>query len=211
MKALANAILSAAVIAGAAATASAQSQPPLAPPQQPKAAGVPLAKIAVINTARFQDQVGEFKTKIEALNRQFETRVKEVQSLADKITALEQTLKTQSQVLTPARVAEQTEQLESMKKEYQRKAEDLQADASRARDAAFKPISDKLGKFAEDYTKRKGITMLIDLANALQSGTLVWFDRCVDITDDFIAEYNRANPVPGGAPAPAAAAPPKQP
>jgi Skp family chaperone for outer membrane proteins len=211
VKALANAILSAAVIVGAAATASAQSQPPLAPPQQPRATGAALSKIAVINTARFQTEVFEFKTKVDALNRQFETRVKEVQSIADKITALEQTLKTQSNVLTPARVAEQTEQLESMKKEYQRKAEDLQADASRTRDAAFKPISDKLGKFAEDYTKRKGITMLFDLANALQSGTIVWLDRRIDITEDFIAEYNKANPVPGAAPAPAAAAPPKQP
>jgi Skp family chaperone for outer membrane proteins len=211
VKAFANAILSAAIITGAAATASAQAQPPLAPPQQPKTAGLPLTKVAVVNTARFQEQVLEFKTKLEALNRQFETRVKEVQSIADKITALEQTLKTQSGVLTPARVAEQTEQLELMKKEYQRKAEDLQADASRARDAGFRPIMDKLGKFSEDYTKRKGITMVWDLANSLQSGAIVWFDRRIDITDDFIAEYNKANPVPGAAPAPAAAAPPKQP
>jgi hypothetical protein len=53
--------------------------------------------------------------------------------------------------------------------------------------------------------------MLFDLANALQSGTIVWLDRRIDITEDFIAEYNKANPVPGAAPAPAAAAPPKQP
>jgi Skp family chaperone for outer membrane proteins len=209
VKALANAIFSAAFILVAVVAAPAQSQPPLAPPQQPRAAGLPAAKIAVINTARFQDQVGEFRVKIEALNRQFETRVKEVQSIADRITALEQTLKTQSNVLTPARIAEQTEQLEMMKKDYQRKAEDLQADASRARDAAFKPISDKLGKFAEDYTKRKGISLLVDLANALQSGVVVWFDPRTDVTDDFIAEYNRANPAPGAAPAAAAPVKPK--
>ena len=38
--------------------------------------------------------------------------------------------------------------------------------------------------------------MLIDLANALQSGTLLWYDPRSDITQDFINEYNKANPAP---------------
>lgn len=169
--------------------------------QQPGAAApagpalLPKGKIAVINTAAFQQNVEEFKAKIDSLTRQFEPRVKEVQGLADKINALETTLKQQSGVLTPAKVAEMTENLESMKREYKRKAEDLEADAGRARDKAFEPISAKLGKFAEGYTAKRGIVMLVDLANAVQSGTVVWFDARSDITQDFISEYNKANPV----------------
>ena len=85
-------------------------------------------------TGVFQQQVEEFKARIDALNRQFEPRVKDVQGLADKINALETTLKSQSGVLAPAKVAEMTENLESMKRDYQRKGEDLQAEAGRARD-----------------------------------------------------------------------------
>jgi outer membrane protein len=180
-------------------------QPAAAPAQKPAVAALPKGKLAVINTATFQQEVEEFKAKIEALNRQFEVRVKEVQSIADKITALETTLKSQSNVLSAAKVAEMTENVEAMKRDHQRKSEDLQADAGRARDKAFEPITAKLGKFAEDYTTKRGIVMMIDLANAVQSGTLLWFDPRSDITQDFIKEYNKANPVAtASAPKPAA-------
>ncbi|HMG32525.1 MAG TPA: OmpH family outer membrane protein [Blastocatellia bacterium] len=219
-----------AVAASSVAAAAQQQQPPPRPAQPPASqqqsparpspvapggqtatkpaattpAALPKGKIAVINTAVFQDKVAEFKQKIDALNRQFEPRVKEVQTLADKITALENTLKTNGNLLSASKVAEQTEQLEAMKKEYQRKGEDLQADAGRARDKAFEPISAKLGKFAEDYTAKHGIVLLVDLANAIQSGTVLWYDARADVTQDFVNEYNKANPVPTAAAPPAA-------
>lgn len=180
-------------------------QPGAGAPQKPAApALLPKGKIAVINTAAFQEKVEEFKVKIESLSRQFESRVKEVQGLADKINALETTLKSQNGVLAPAKIAEMTENLDSMKRDYKRKAEDLEADAGRARDRAFEPITGKLGKFAEDYTAKRGIVMLVDVANALQSGIVIWFDPRSDVTQDFINEYNKANPVATAAPKPAA-------
>lgn len=184
--------------------ASSLAQQPAGAAQKPAAtpALLPKGKIAVINTGLFQDQVAEFKDKIESLNRQFEPRVKDVQGLADKINALETTLKSQSGVLAAARVAEMTENLESMKRDYQRKSEDLQADAGRARDKAFEPITGKLGKFAETYTAKRGIVVLVDIANAVQSGTVVWFDPRSDVTKDFISEYNKANPVTTAGPKP---------
>jgi outer membrane protein len=173
----------------------------------PAPALLPKGKMAVINTAAFQEKVEEFKAKIESLNRQFEGRVKEVQGLNDKINALETTLKSQTGVLTPAKVAEMTENLDTMKREYKRKTEDLEADGGRARDKAFEPITGKLGKFAEDYTAKRGIVMLVDISNAVQSGIVVWFDPRSDITQEFINEYNKANPVATAATKPAAKQP----
>jgi outer membrane protein len=188
---------------GFAVSAFAQQPANGAPPAGGAPAMLPKGKVAVIDTARFQDQVVEFKSKMEALNRQFEPRIKEVQSLADRITALETTLKTQSTALSAAKSAEMTEQLEGMKREYQRKGEDLQADGNRAKQKAFEPISGKLVKFAEQYTAKKGIILLIDLANADQAGAIVWFDPRSDVTQDFIIEYNKANPVTSAPAAPA--------
>jgi outer membrane protein len=185
---------------GIVTTAAAQQPAPGTTPR-PAPGPLPKGKVAVINTALFQEQVGEFRARVEALNKQFETRVKDVQGLADRISALETTLKTNSQSLAAARVAELTEQLEGMKKDYQRKTEDLQADANRARDRAFEPVSAKLVKFAEDYTAKRGIVMLVDLANLGQSGTVLWVDPRIDVTKDFIAEYNKAYPVAAPAPA----------
>ncbi|HKP85658.1 MAG TPA: OmpH family outer membrane protein [Blastocatellia bacterium] len=200
-------VMAAVAMLGLAASASAQQPANGTPAAGGAAVAIPKGKIAVIDTARFQDQVLEFKSKMDALNRQFDTRIKEVQGLADRINALETTLKTQSTALSAAKAAEMTEQLEGMKRDYQRKSEDLQADANRARQKAFEPISGKLGKFAEQYTAKKGIVLLIDLANAEQAGAVLWFDPRADVTQDFINEYNKANPVTSG-PAPAAPAKP---
>lgn len=202
--------LSLAAFALIAVASSASAQQVSAPAGQAGApALLPNGKVAVINTSAFQEKIGEFRAKIEALNRQFEPRIKEVQSLADRINALETTIKTQGSTLTPARIAEMTEQVETMKRDYQRKAEDLQADGNRARNQALEPVSQKLAKFAEEYTKRRGIVFMIDLANALQSNTVIWYDTRTDVTQDFINEYNKAYPVPGGA-APAQQRPPGQ-
>ena len=193
--------LTAVALATLGIAASAQVTSGLTPQAKPAPAALPKGKVAVINTAAFQAQVTEFKARIEALNKQFEPRVKDVQGIADRITALEATVKTQSSALPAARIAEMAEQIETMKKDYQRKGEDLQADAGRARDKAFEPIQAKLGKFAEQYTATRGIVLLVDLANAVQSGTLLWYDPRSDITQDFINEYNKANPTPGAPPA----------
>lgn len=179
-------------------TVVAQQPPPAQrPPAQGASAQPTKGKIGVVNTARLQEQILEFRAKLEALNRQFEPRVKELQGMADRINALDTTIKTQANVLGAAKIAELTEQLGTMKRDYQRKGEDLEADGNRARSIALGPVNEKLNKFANDYTARRGIILLIDLANAVQAGALTWYDHRIDVTEDFIREYNKANPTPG--------------
>ncbi|HEV8483659.1 MAG TPA: OmpH family outer membrane protein [Blastocatellia bacterium] len=190
------------MLALAALSIAASAQQVSAPTQGRPAGVVTKGKVAFINTGIFQEQIGEFKARVEALNRQFEPRVRELQSKGERVAALENTIKTQSGVLAPAKLAETNEQLEREKREYQRKQEDLEADGNRAKDQLLGPIREKLTKFVEAYTEKRGISMLIDLANAIQSNTIVWYDPRADITQDFVTEYNKANPV-ATAPAPA--------
>lgn len=194
-------------VLGLAAAAFAQT-PTVAPPRPAPPAAVPKGKIGVINTGALQSEINEYRAKIETLNREFEPRIKEVQGLADKITALENTIKTQANVLSPANIAERTEQLESMKREYQRKGEDIQAEGAKVRDAAFAPINQKLANFVKEYTTKRGIVLLVDLANDPNANLIVWIDPRTDVTQDFIKEYNKANPVPTALPAPAPRKPP---
>jgi outer membrane protein len=193
-------------------------QNPAAPPQgTPNAApqivpGGVKGKVAAINTAALQEVIYEFKSRRDALNKQFEPRVRDLELLGGQIQSRENTLKAGGDSLTPAKRAELTEQVESLKREYQRKGEDLEADGGRARDIALKPVSEKLDRFAREYAAKKGISVLIDLAGAYNSGNLVWLDPRLDVTEDFVKEFNKANPVPGMAPTtpPATPAKPKQ-
>jgi outer membrane protein len=63
----------------------------------------------------------------------------------------------------------------------------------------------KLFQFLQTYSQQRGIVLIINLAGAAQSGTIAYWNPGADITQDFVTEYNKANPVPG-----AAAAPPKK-
>jgi Skp family chaperone for outer membrane proteins len=179
------------------------AQQPAGPaPQGAPATAAHKGKIAVINTAVLQQEIMEYKSRIESVNRQYEPRGKELQGEADRITALETTLRTQRQQLTAARVAEITEEIERKKRDYRRKAEDLEAEAQRTLTQVLGPIKEKLGKFLDFYTTKREIILLIDLANAAENNSVLWIDPRIDVTKDFISEYNKVNPVAnaGGAP-----------
>ena len=181
------------------ATASfARAQQPAAPARPPAA---PAKRVALINSGVLQEQIGEYKAKIDELNRRYEPQVKGLQDMADRINALESTIKSQSNVLTPARVAEMTEQLAQMKRDYQRRAEDLQADGERAKNQALDPVKKKMSTFMQDFAAKRGIAVIVDIAAAFESNTIVWYDVRAEITQEFVAEYNKANPV-AAAPAP---------
>jgi Skp family chaperone for outer membrane proteins len=201
---LAVCALSVAASAQQTATATPAAQAGAAPALLPK------GKIAIINSLYFQEQIGEIKAKVESLNRQFEPRMKDIQGLRDRITALETTIDTQrkSGGLAAAREAELIEQLEQMKRDYKRRGEDLQAEGNRASEQAIAPINAKVGRFLQEYAQKRGIILLINVANESQARTVVWYDQRSDVTQDFIAEYNKANPAAGAAPA---AQPPKNP
>ncbi len=157
-------------------------------------AGATKGKVAVIDTAAVQSNILEVRAKLEVLEKQFEPRLKDLQTKADRITSLETTIQTQAQILGAQKVAELTEQLDSMKREYKRTGEDLQTDVNRARALALEPVQTKLNKFAESYMVKRGIIAVIDLPNAVQANHVIWFDKRLDITADFINEYNKANP-----------------
>jgi len=151
-----------------------------------------------VNSGELQEKLVDYKAKIDELGRQFEPRIKEVQTLQERAVALENTIKAQGATLSPAKVAEMTEQLEQMKRDLTRKQEDLQADGDKARNQQMAPLKDKLQKFLQEFTNKHGITLLIDLSNAVESNTLLWFDQRADVTQQFIAEYNQALGQPAG-------------
>ncbi len=201
MKLLKSILTTAALFALAIFASAQQGAKPQTTPAAPQP--LPKGKVAVINTDMLQAEIQEFRVKLESINRQFEPEVKELQSEADKIRALETTIETQKDILGAAKIAELSEQLDRMKRNYQRRAEDLQAKGNRQRDVAMEPLNKKLSKFAEEYTARKGIIVLFDIQNSFESNTVIWYDPRIEVTKDFIAEYNKAHPAAAPQPKPA--------
>lgn len=175
--------------------------------QQATQAGIgavlPEGKIAVINTQAFPGAIGELKQKYEQVNNQFKPRFEKLQSMAEQLKQLENDIRVKSGTLAPDKLQEMQNNYTELKKRGEREQEDLNSDADKALDVATKPIRDKLTQFLNNYASQRNIVLVINLAGAAQSGTLAYWNPGTDITDDFVAEYNKANPVPGAAPAPA--------
>jgi Skp family chaperone for outer membrane proteins len=177
--------------------------------QQAASGAVPDGKVVVINTTAFPAQIGELKQKYDQVDNQFKDRYQKLETVVKQITALENEIKAQSNVLTQDKLREKQDLYESLKRQAQRDNEDLKADAEKALETATKPVRDKLYQALNNYSAKNGIVMVINLAGAAQSGALAFWDPKSDITDEFIAEYNKANPVPGAAPTTAAPTTPK--
>ncbi|HKS43194.1 MAG TPA: OmpH family outer membrane protein [Blastocatellia bacterium] len=198
----------AAVILAAAASSVAAQQAT----QAGVGGAIPDGKIAVINTQVFPSTISELKVKYEQVNNQFKARLQGLQNLSEQMKTMENDLRTKQNVLAADKYQELQASYEDAKRRGTREQEDLNNDVDRALDAATKPIRDKLYQFLQTYSAQRGVVLVINLAGAAQSGTLAFWNPGVDITEDFINEYNKANPVAGAPPsAPATTQPKPQP
>jgi len=194
------------------------AQTPTPPPSRPATtAAAPTAgaatggvgaegKLAYINTQAFSSGIGELKAKIDALNAEFEPRKKEVQVDEDYLTNLKNKVNTQGGTVSVQVRTQWVEEATEKEKMLTRKKEDYSAMGQKRLQEVTQPVYDKVGKFLENYCQQRGIVMVLEGGAAQQAGILLFAAQTTDITEDFIKEYNKANP----APAAAAPAPKKQ-
>ncbi|HZM85625.1 MAG TPA: OmpH family outer membrane protein [Blastocatellia bacterium] len=200
------AAFSAALLAALTATVSAQNAT-----QAGVGAALPDGKVAVINTQVFPGQILELKQKYEQVNNQFKDRFQKLQSLAEQMKTMENDLRTKQNVLSADKYQELQATYAESKKRGEREQEDFNADADKALDIATRPVRDKMTQFLNTYAAQRNIVVVINLAGAAQSGSLAYWNPKLDITDDFIGEYNKANPVAGVTATPPGAQPAKPP
>ncbi len=181
---------------GSLAPIWAQGQPQ-AQPQGGTPASVPVGRIAVINTNAFfaDDGIQQLLQQARRVNDMFKDKEAELNALQQRVESLRRELETQGPNLTPQARADKQEALEQLEREYQRKKEDAERAYQRAFRDAIAPVRERIGAFLETYAKSRGITIVLEVANLVQAGGLVYVDPAADITRDFINEYNKANPV----------------
>lgn len=178
----------------ALAVSPALAQPKTAAPAPTQStANVPESKIALIYSDAFLDAktgINRFTTLITNLNREFQPRQTELQSLQGKIQALTDDIAKTASVADPKTIALKQEQLDQAKKDYQRKGEDAQAAYNKKRTEMFSPLQDDIGKALEAYAKAHNINVIIDGSQV----PLVYAADALDITRAFISEFNSKNP-----------------
>jgi outer membrane protein len=172
-------------------------QPPRSAPQNPAApggGGGAQGKIAIINTAAFGSGIGEFKTTLEALNKEFEPKNNELEGLQKQLEELKNKVEKEGPKVQPSVRDGWIEQGTQLEKTLKRKAEDYQTLFQRRGQEVVAPIKDRINKFFDQYCQQRNIVMVLERQVAESSNLLVWNTPLAEITDDFMNEYNKAHP-----------------
>jgi outer membrane protein len=185
-----------------AATRPAATQPKPAAtqpaPSQPvnSNAPVPDAKIAMIYSAAFMDTKGgiaRFVSLVNTLNREFQQRDAELQQIQTKMNQLQDELtkaQAASSVVSVDTIRAKADQLDQLKRDFQRKGEDAQAAFDKRKAEIFRPLQDEIGKALEAYAKAHNITVILDGSQV----PVVYAADATDITAAFITDFNTKNP-----------------
>jgi len=208
--------LSALIVAAFATSISAQQQPARPAAAQPnptpataaptapaQVVALPTSKMAVVYTDMFLDAktgIAKFSVTVTKLNGEF-------QKLKDEITQMQARAQTLEDEINKLRGAPEgtpidqralqtkIDQLEQLKKDIQRKAEDAQGAYNKRRQELFAPLQDEVGKALEVFAKARGINVIIDGAQV----PLLYAAESIDITRAFITEFNSKNPATASA------------
>lgn len=196
-----------AIIAALAVAAFAQTPPPPKPASggAAPAAAAPAGgtgaegKLAYVNTARFGPGINELKEKLEALNAEFQPKLKELEVLETDVNNLKNKIQTQGNTVSAQVRNQWVEEGTEKERQLKRKAEDYKALGDKRQAEVTQPIYEKIGKFLEGYCQQRGIIMVLEGGAVQQTGVVLYASTATDITEDFMAQYNKANPGSGTA------------
>jgi len=191
-------IVAVAALAGFAILAHTQTRPAPAP-----------TNVATIDSSTFTDQkagIARVMAGMQQLEAKFQPLRAELRGMRDRLNTMRADIQTKRQVQDARLTAQQTDEADRLELQIKRKAEDAQTSYQRETQTVLEPLQKDIGIALTAYAQSKGITLLIDVNRV----PVVYAAASLDITKDFIADYNRTHPA-GAAPAAAPAKPPTRP
>jgi len=189
-------IAAAAFIAAVAVLVHTQTRPgaPATLPQT-RPAGSPV-NIALIDSAAFGDQQNGITRVMNAM-KQIEAKYQplrtELRGMRDRLTALRADIQKKQAIQDAKTTAQQIDEADRLEIQIKRKSEDAQASYQRESLAVLDPLQKDITQALNAYAQAKGVSLLLDVNRV----PVLYASSNLDITKDFIAEYNRTHPLIG--------------
>ncbi len=191
----------AAVVFAALTIISAQAQTPRPVAGAPAAGGV--IKIVVIDSGAFSDDkagITRVMNAVKQVEAQFQPQRTELQGMQTRYDALVKDLQAKAQVQDQKVTAQQQDQAEQLQLQIKRKAEDAQAAYQKRMGDVLDPLQQDVYAALQGFAQARGISLIIDVNR--NPSPVIFAAESVDITKEFIAEYNRTHPATAAAAAP---------
>ena len=161
------------------------------------------ANIGIIDSSAFGDEksgINRVTVAVRGLETKFAPLRAEIRGMRERLNTLRNDIQTKRAIQDAATTQRQIEEADRLEVQIKRKAEDAGANYKRESDLLTEPLQRDILTALNAYAQAKGITLVLD-ANRIP---IIYAATSLDITRDFINDYNRTHPA-GAAPAPAPA------
>ena len=156
--------------------------------------------VAVIDSAAYADEkvgIARVSAAMKQVNDKFVGADTELKGLQGRLCNLQADIEKKRATESPAVISQLTEQAKQLQVQITRKGEDANQSYQKQMGDALTPLQADVGNALKTYAAAHGILIIIDLNRT----PLIYAHDSVDITKDFIADYNRTHPVGATAPA----------
>ena len=193
------------VVGAQAQTGGAPARPAGAPAAQP-AASAPAgpARIAVIDSRFFRgtDEKGtggiaRYITAARQLESQFQPQVKDLEGMQTRLNTIIENIKKTAAVAKPEDIEKQRQQAADLEVQIKRKSEDLERNVNARQEEVMRPIEQDVFNAITSFAQQRGYSMVLDIARV----PVLFVTDQLDITREFITEYNRTRTASTAAPA----------
>jgi Skp family chaperone for outer membrane proteins len=106
---------------------------------------------------------------------------------------LKNKVQAQTPAVQPSERNKWIEQGTELEKALKRKTEDYQTLFQKRLQELVGPVWGKINNYLGQYSQQHNIVLVLEREVAESSNLLVWMAPVVEITEDFIKEYNKAN------------------
>src|SRR5689334_14729814 len=172
-------------------------------PETPAAAATPTGpvptKIGVVNIQQAIGECAEGKKEIDALQQKFNPKQAELKNMSDEVESLKKQYQAQADKLSDDEKSSRAKAIDTKQKSLQRNYEDAQAEFQQSEQEVINRIGAKMLAVLEKYANANGYAVVLDVSNP-QTSPVLWATQGTVITKELVDAYDAANPA-GAAPA----------
>ena len=169
-------------------------------------------KIGVVNIQQAIQECAEGKKEIDTLQQRFAPKQVELKQQSDDVESLKKQYQAQAEKLSDDEKTSRAKAIDTKQKSLQRNYEDAQAEFQQAEQDVINRIGSKMVNVLEKYASANGFAVVLDVSNP-QTSPVLWATQGTVITKELVDAYDKENPAGATAPAakPAGAAKPPAP
>ncbi|HSS19278.1 MAG TPA: OmpH family outer membrane protein [Pyrinomonadaceae bacterium] len=174
--------------------------PATTPAAAPAAAVVvPQSKIAFVDTVAFADGatgIRKFVNAVRSVDAEFKDRYTELTTMNNRLKAIgDEITKLSANPNAPVSqdsIRAKNDEGARLERDLKYKKDQYDTDYERRYQQAVQPISSDIGRALDAYLTSHGLTLILDISKL--GPAVLTLNPSMDITRDFIAEYNSKNP-----------------